>query len=61
MHKTQTLNDFIFKHCSQSMDNALSAERYPLWKRLCPELKDILRNVELVEQAAPRYPVVAWH
>jgi hypothetical protein len=41
MHKTQTLNDFIFKHCSQSMDNALSAERYPLWKRLCPELKDI--------------------
>jgi len=41
MHKTQTLNDSIFKHCSQSMDNALSAERYPLWKRLCPELKDI--------------------
>ena len=23
------------------MDNALLAERYPLWKRLCPELKNI--------------------
>ena len=41
MHKTQTLNDSIFKHCNQSMDNALLAERYPLWKRLCPELKDV--------------------
>lgn len=41
MHKTQTLNDFIFEHCNQSMDNARSAERYPLWKRSCPELKDI--------------------
>ena len=41
MHKTQTLNDFIFKHCSQSMDHALSAERYPSWKRSCSELKDI--------------------
>ncbi len=41
MHKTQTLNDTIFEHCNQSIDNALSAERYPLWKRSCPELKDI--------------------
>ena len=41
MHKAQTLNDSIYKHCNQSMDNALSAERYPLWKRLCPELKDV--------------------
>ena len=41
MHKAQTLNDSIFKHCNQSMDNALSAERYPSWKRSCPELKDI--------------------
>ena len=41
MHKTQTLNNFIFEHCNQSMINAHSAERYPLWKRSCPELKDI--------------------
>lgn len=41
MHKTQTLNDFIFEHCNQSMDNARSAERYPPWKRSCSELKDV--------------------
>jgi len=41
MHKSQTLNDFIFEHSYQSMDNALSAERYPSWKRSCSELKDI--------------------
>jgi len=40
MHKTQTLNGSIIEHCNQSMDNALSAERYPLWKRSCPELRD---------------------
>ncbi len=41
MHEAQTLNDFILKHCNQSIDKALSAERYPSWKRLCPELQDI--------------------
>jgi hypothetical protein len=41
MHETPTLNDSIFEHCNQSMGNALSGERYPSWKRLCPELKDI--------------------
>ena len=41
MHKSQTLNDFIFDHCTKSMENALSAERYPLWKRSCPELNDV--------------------
>ncbi len=40
MHKSLTLNDAIFEHCAQSMDNALSAERYPSWKRSCSELKD---------------------
>ena len=37
MDESQTLNDFIFDHCNKSMDNALSAERHPLWKRSCPE------------------------
>ena len=41
MYETQTLNDSIFEHCNQSMNNTLSAERYPSWKRSCPELKDI--------------------
>ncbi len=41
MHESQTLNDFILDHCNKSMNNALEAERYPLWKRACPELNDI--------------------
>ena len=41
MNESQTLNDFILDHCNQSMENALFAERHPLWKRLCPELSDI--------------------
>lgn len=41
MDESQTLNDFIFDHCNKSMANALSVERYPLWKRACPELNDI--------------------
>jgi hypothetical protein len=41
MYESQTLNDFIFDHCNKSMENALFAERYPLWKRLCPELNDV--------------------
>ncbi len=41
MYESQTLNDFIFDHCNKSMNNAISAERYPLWKRSCPELNDV--------------------
>jgi len=41
MYKPQTLNTFIFDHCTKSMENAISVERYPLWKRSCPELNDI--------------------
>jgi len=41
MCKTRTLNRFIFEHCNQSIDNALSTERYPSWKRSCSELKDV--------------------
>jgi len=35
-----TLTDYITQHGMQSMDKALAAERYPLWKRNCPELTD---------------------
>ena len=41
MFESQTLNTFIFDHCNKSMENAISADRYPLWKRSCPELNDI--------------------
>ncbi|WP_221900454.1 hypothetical protein [Bathymodiolus platifrons methanotrophic gill symbiont] len=40
MYESQTLNAFIFDHCNKSMDNAVSAERYPLWKRACLGLND---------------------
>jgi len=56
MNETVTLNDFIIKHCNESMDIALSAERHPLWKRSCPEMSDIdfanfglLRCISLVD------------
>ena len=56
MYESQTLNAFIFDHCNKSMDNAVSAERYPLWKRACPGLNDIgfirlgmLRCISLVD------------
>ena len=41
MNERQSLIDYIIDHCTQSMDSALLEERYPLWKRNCPELSDI--------------------
>lgn len=40
MHKNSTLLDYLVEHCTESMEIALSVERFPLWKRFCPELKD---------------------
>ena len=41
MLENHSLPDTIIEHCAQSLDNALLAERYPLWQRNCPELSDI--------------------
>jgi hypothetical protein len=41
MIKKQTLSDDISQHCTDSLEQALSAERHPLWQRHCPELSDI--------------------
>ena len=41
MTENLTLRDSITQHCNKSMARALLAERYPLWERSCPELKDI--------------------
>ena len=35
------LREHFTQHCDEIMTRALSLERYPLWKRECPELKDI--------------------
>lgn len=41
MNENITLHDYIIRHCNESMDLALSAERHLLWKRSCPEMNDI--------------------
>jgi len=41
MNKIISLNDHLIAHCNESMEKALSEERYPLWKRACPEINDI--------------------
>ena len=40
MKSTTTLTVYIADHWYKRMEKALSAERYPFWKRPCPELKD---------------------
>ena len=41
MNNIISLNDHIITHCHESMERALSAERYPSWQRSCPEMNDI--------------------
>ena len=41
MTENLTLSDSIVQHINDSMELALASERYPLWKRNCPELTDI--------------------
>lgn len=41
MSKERTLMTDIVEHCNESMQRAIAAERFPLWKRACPELSDI--------------------
>ena len=56
MNDTTTLLDYISTHCNESMNRAVSAERHPLWKRLCPAFTDldftylgILRCIDTVD------------
>jgi len=41
MKQNISLMDYIVEHCSKSMNRAVSAERFPLWKRSCPEFSDL--------------------
>jgi hypothetical protein len=41
MNTIVSLNDHIIAHCNESMEKALSVQRYPLWDRKCPEMSDI--------------------
>ena len=56
MSENRAFIDDIVEHCNESMHLALSEERYPLWKRSCPELNDIdfvrlglLRSISAVD------------
>lgn len=56
MNTDLTLSDYIAAHFNESMERALLAERYPLWKRTCPELEDgdfvhlgVLRSLSAVD------------
>jgi len=35
-----TIEEYITNHCSVSMENAIAAERFPLWKRSCDAIDD---------------------
>ena len=41
MPQNPTITDHMLDHLNQSMARALAAERFPSWKRACPELEDI--------------------
>ena len=40
MNKTMTTEEYITDHCRVSLQNAVAAERFPLWKRSC-EIDDV--------------------
>ena len=41
MNENKPLINHISAHCNESMELALSAERYPLWRRSCSEMTDM--------------------
>jgi hypothetical protein len=41
MHEMMTIKEYITEHCHLSMDKAMAAERFPLWKRACDTIDDI--------------------
>ncbi len=40
MNKDLGMCDYIFQHCADSMNNALTSVRYTTWERKCPEFSD---------------------
>ena len=41
MNEITTLSEYIAGHCEDSMERAISSERYPLWKRSCNSIDDV--------------------
>ena len=41
MNKMLTIEEYITDHCNVSMEKAIAAERFPLWKRSCDTIDDV--------------------
>ncbi len=41
MNEMMTIEEYITDHCSVSMEKAIAAERFPLWKRECDAIDDV--------------------
>ena len=41
MNVMMTMEEYITNHCNVSMDKAIAAERFPLWKRSCDIIDDV--------------------
>ncbi len=42
MNKMMTVEEYITDHCNVSMEKAIAAERFPLWKRSCDIIDDVM-------------------
>ncbi len=41
MNEMMTVEEYITEHCKISMEKAIAAERFPLWKRSCDAIDDV--------------------
>lgn len=41
MNEMMTMEEYLTDHCNLSMEKALAAERFPLWKRSCDTIDDV--------------------
>ncbi len=41
MNEMMTIEEYITDHCKVSMEKAIAAERFPLWKRSCDTIDDV--------------------
>jgi len=41
VNKMLTIEEYITDHCNVSMEKAIAAERFPLWKRSCDTIDDV--------------------
>ena len=42
MNEIKTMEEYITEHCNLSMDKAIDTERFPLWKRSCETIDDVM-------------------